>query len=117
MKHIKFVLTLLILGFIALVVYQNQGFFFQPHTLSVNFYFFQFNFPETQMAVYWVLCFAAGFIIVLFPNIVLRLRAAARLRLLQKENLEQKETIAMLEEKLGNRMSGMAEDCEENPAP
>ncbi|MDY0162963.1 LapA family protein [Desulfobotulus sp.] len=118
MKRIKLTLTLLTLGLIALLFYQNQAYFLQPHVLSLNFYFFQYDFPETPTGIYWVLCFSAGFLLMFFSSIALRLRAAARIRMLHNENLEHLETIEALQNELESMASPESdpEDSEDHRA-
>lgn len=39
MKHIKFIFWAFVIGLLALLIFQNQEFFFQKTTLNMDFYF------------------------------------------------------------------------------
>ncbi|TWI77405.1 uncharacterized protein DUF1049 [Desulfobotulus alkaliphilus] len=106
MKQIKIILTLLTLGFIGLLVYQNLEYLLQPYAFSLNFYLTSYTFPEIPTGFYLIFCFTAGFLMMFLSSIVIRLRAAARLRMLHNENQEHLETIAALQDELAGMASG-----------
>ncbi|TYT73404.1 LapA family protein [Desulfobotulus mexicanus] len=107
MTRIKLILTLLTLGLIGLLVYQNQEYLLQPYAFSLNFYFTTpYIFPEAPTGIYLIFCFTAGFLMMFLSSIVIRLRAAAKLRMLHNENQEHLETIAALQDELAGMASG-----------
>ena len=63
MKKAKILLWLIILGFIALVIYQNKEFFFTEHSFGINLLVFDYRSPEIYSAVLFVIFFLLGLLI------------------------------------------------------
>ncbi|MCW7754708.1 LapA family protein [Desulfobotulus sp. H1] len=103
MTRMKLILTLLVLGFIGLLFYQNQGYLLQTYTFSLNFHFFGYSFPDAPTGIYFAICFAAGFLIMFFSSLMIRFRAATRIRMLRNENQQHLETIEALQEELADK--------------
>ncbi len=63
MKKVKVAFWLLVILFVALVVYQNQDYFLAKESLSVNLYVKQYHTPELATGLLILGCFLIGFLI------------------------------------------------------
>ncbi len=60
MKKAKLVFWLIVFGFIALLIYQNRGFFLAKQSLGINLFFKAYQTPEISNAVVFVAFFLIG---------------------------------------------------------
>lgn len=75
MKKVKIAFWMVILGFLALLVYQNKDFFLSEHSLGINLYFFQKNTPDLPNAVLFAIFFLSGWLIAYFFSLFDRYKA------------------------------------------
>jgi hypothetical protein len=62
MKKVKIVLWLLVIGFVALVIYQNQDYFLaKTNSLDINLYVRHYQVPEFANGALILGCFLLGF--------------------------------------------------------
>ncbi len=67
MKKIKIVLAILILAFIGIVIFQNQGFFLTKQAIGLNLWVTDpYTTPDVHVAVIFAACFMAGLLIAYF---------------------------------------------------
>ncbi len=95
MKKFKLLLWLLVLGLIALLVYQNLEFLKIRHTLTLNLGIRQFS-TELNLGVMLVGLFIAGFLIAYFFSLTHRFKSRKTIRRLNEELAgERKKTSAI----------------------
>ena len=76
MKKATLVVWVIILGFIALVIFQNQNFFMAHHALRINLGVVDGNLPpELPIAVVFLFFFFSGLVIAYFFSISSRFKA------------------------------------------
>jgi len=99
MKKIKLLLWLIILGLIALVVYQNLKFLMEPQAITVNLWIQQYNI-ELNIGVILLGLFIAGLLISYFFSLTHRFRARKMIRQLSEELTLERKKVAELESRL-----------------
>jgi hypothetical protein len=75
MKKAKLILWVIIFGFIALFIYQNQTFFLAKNAFNLNLGIWQYLMPELNNAVLVLVFFCTGLIITYLFNFSLRFKA------------------------------------------
>jgi len=66
MKKAKIAFWLLLIGFLGLLGYQNYDFFMSQHGLRINLLFFQYDTPQVQNAILFLIFFFSGLLISYF---------------------------------------------------
>lgn len=100
MKKFKLILGILILAFLGLVIYQNQIYFLTEQELMLNLYFKHYTFPPIANGLYFLGCFAIGFLIMFFFSLVSKFRSKGEIKKLIAENTAHQEAIESLREEL-----------------
>jgi len=100
MKKIKMLLWLIILGLVALVVYQNLKFLMTPHTITVNLWIQQYSI-ELNIGVMLLGLFLAGLLISYFFSLAHRFRTRKMIRQMSEELTLERKKVAELESQLG----------------
>lgn len=59
-KRVKIGIWVIIIGFLALMVFQNQNFFLARQSLGLNLYFKNYSLPEVVNLFLFFICFLAG---------------------------------------------------------
>ncbi len=75
MKKAKVVFWLLVIGFVALVVYQNQDYFLAKKSLEINLYVKQYHTPPLANGILVLGCFLVGFLIAYAVSLSERFKA------------------------------------------
>ena len=76
MKQIKTIFWLLILGFLGLVIYQNQELFLNKQSFGLNLYFTgEFKAPDLYNAIFLLASFLIGFLTSYFFSLFERYRS------------------------------------------
>jgi len=103
MKKIKLTLGLLVIIFVALVIYQNRAYFFVKQALSFNLGVetWHWTAPEVQNVAYFGGCLVIGFLIAGYLGIVSKLRSMKTIKQLNKTLLTQIGAIESLQSELG----------------
>lgn len=100
MKKFKIVSILIILALIAVTIYQNQTYFMAKEGLNFNIYFDKYHTPETANGIYWLSCFAIGFLISYFSSLMFRFKAQKKIKL-QNQTIENyRETVQELKKEI-----------------
>ena len=84
MKKVKFVLWVLVLGFIVLVIFQNQTYLLAKHHLLVNIFLAQYQTPDLANGIYILLSFILGLLIAYFLGLSDRLRSRKTIKKLKE---------------------------------
>jgi len=66
MKNAKIAFWLILIGFLGLLGYQNYDFFMSQHGLRINLLFVQYDTPQVQNAILFLIFFFAGLLISYF---------------------------------------------------
>jgi uncharacterized integral membrane protein len=59
-KRVKIGVWVIVIGFLALMVFQNQNFFLARQSLGLNLYFKNYSLPEVVNIFLFFICFLAG---------------------------------------------------------
>ena len=65
-KRVKIGIWVIIIGFLALMVYQNQNFFLARQSLGLNLYFRNYSLPEVANVFLFFICFLAGLLFAVY---------------------------------------------------
>lgn len=69
MKKVKIALWIIILGFLAVIVYQNLPYFTSKHSFKIDLVFEQYSWPELDNYILLIACFILGYIIAFFQSV------------------------------------------------
>jgi hypothetical protein len=95
MKKLKVVFWVIVLGFLALIIFQNQDFFMTKHSLVINLYFSKYFTPELHNAILFLAFFFAGLLIAYFFSLFPQFKANKTIK-------NQNVTISTQEQQLNN---------------
>ena len=98
MKKIKLGFWLLIIVFLALIIYQNQDFFRATRSLSLNLFIAQYFTPEIPIAVLFLAAFLAGLLIAYIFGLLAQFRARKTIKNLNTTINSQIEMITSLKQ-------------------
>lgn len=113
MKNLKVVVWLILLGFIGLVIFQNQAFFLQRTSLAINLFVAQYHTAEMPIAILILGCLIAGMLISYFFSLASRFRSNKTIKSLNTTIDSNRETIAKLESELATARSQAALDVQQ----
>ncbi|MFW6011305.1 MAG: LapA family protein, partial [Desulfosalsimonas sp.] len=97
MKKLKYMLWLVVIGLVALVVYQNGEFFTVKRSIGINLYFFEYHSPELPTGIYYLAVFLIGFLVSYFFTLPHKFRSRRTIRQLNKKIAADEKKIADLE--------------------
>lgn len=101
MKKVKLVVWMLIVAFVAIVIYQNRDFFWASQkSLAVDLAFAKYQTPEVEHLVIFGVFFGAGFLLGIYFLIGRGLKTKKKIKALKAQVKEQTEKAAVLEEEL-----------------
>ncbi len=101
MKKVKLVVWMLIIAFVAVVIYQNKGFFWDTkQSLAVDLAFAKYQIPEVEHLIIFGAFFAAGFLLGIYFLIGRGLKKKKLVKALKTQVKEQTEKADALEEEL-----------------
>ena len=100
MKKFKLLLWLIVLGLIALVVYQNKGFLMQTQEVEVNLWIQHYN-VELNIGVILLGLFLAGLLISYFFSLAHRFKTRKTIKKLNEELTIERKKVAELESQRG----------------
>ncbi|MFP4650224.1 MAG: LapA family protein [Desulfobacterales bacterium] len=97
MKKLKYLLWLVVIGLVALAVYQNQDFFIEQRSFGIDLYFFEYNAPEMPTGVYYLAVFLIGLLISYFFTLRQKFRSRKTIRQLNEKIADDEKKIASLQ--------------------
>lgn len=97
MNKTKMIFWLIIIGFIALVIAQNQNYFLAKQGLGINLVFAEYKTPELYNAVYFLAVFVIGLLIAYFFSLFAKFKTNQVIKNLNLQLNSRAETIARLE--------------------
>ncbi len=106
MKRATLIIWVIIFGFIALVIFQNQTFFMTHHSLRLNLGFInEYHTPELPIAVVFIFFFFSGLVISYLFNFSTRFKAKRTAKKLNATIASQKDEVTDLKREL-NTLKG-----------
>ena len=115
MKKFKLLLWLIILGLVALVVYQNLKFLMTQQTITVNLWIQQYSI-ELSIGVMMLGLFLTGLLISYFFSLAHRFRTRKMIRQLNEELTLERKKVAELESQRGKSSPPSSDASAEAPA-
>jgi uncharacterized integral membrane protein len=100
MKKFKYALWVLLIGFLGVLIYQNQGFFLTQYSLDINLGFAQYHIPEVYCVVIIAVFFFAGMLIAYTASLFERYRARKTIQSLKKTMDSYSGTISSLKQEV-----------------
>ena len=101
MKKVKLVVWMLIVALVAVVIYQNKGFFWDTkQSLAVDLAFAKYQVPEVQLLIIFGAFFAAGLLLGIYFLMVRGLKKKKKVKTLKTQVKEQTEKADALEKEL-----------------
>lgn len=85
MNKFKIALWLVFIGFLGLVIYQNQEYFLTEQSLDINLWVDRYSTMPIPNILFFAGCFVAGFLIAYFLNLLARFKASNTIRTLTAE--------------------------------
>jgi uncharacterized integral membrane protein len=101
MNKAKGIFWLIILGFISLLIFQNQDFFLKQESLSINLFLFdEFKTPDLPGAVYFLVFFVSGLLIAYFFSLYTKFKSNQIIKDLNNKIKGHDDTVAKMGEEL-----------------
>ncbi len=100
MKRVKIAFWIIVIGFIALVVFQNKFFFMAKQSLAINLWIKKYNTPEIANAIFFLVCFFAGLLAAYFASLSGRFKSKKTIKNLKTSLDSQSEIISELKEEV-----------------
>lgn len=97
MKKLKYLLWLVVIGLVALVVYQNNELFMVKRSFGIDLYFFEYDSPELPAGVYYLAVFLIGLLISYFFTLRQKFRSRKTIRQLNEKVAADEKKIASLQ--------------------
>jgi len=97
MNKVKMIFWLVILGFISLLIFQNQEFFLAKQGLRVNLFFETFHTPDLPSAIFFLAFFLLGLLIAYFLGLYAKFKSRQMIKSLNLKVNSQAETISRIE--------------------
>jgi uncharacterized integral membrane protein len=85
MRKVKFAFWLIVAGLLGLVFWQNQIFLLEKKGMKIDYFFGNYQFPEIQVVLYFVIFFLAGLLISYFSSLSERFVARKTIKKLKEE--------------------------------
>ena len=118
MKKMKIAFWLLIFAVLALIIYQNIGFFRAPLSLKVNLGFTEYATPEFQIWVFFIALFFLGILLTYLFSLPAKFRAGKNMRALNAQIASQRDELDTLKKDvLAMRSPAPVEPAQGEPAP
>lgn len=116
MKKVTLILWLIIFGFIALVIYQNNAFFMQKQSFHLKLGVIQpYQTPELPIAVVFIVFFLAGLVIAYLFNFSTRFKARRTAKKLNAAIATHQDEVSGLKRELDS-LKGLDTTVEEQAA-
>jgi uncharacterized integral membrane protein len=110
MKKLKFVLWVIIIGFITIIFFSNKEYLLAKQVLQIDLMYSEpFHTMELPNAVFFLVFFLAGFLIAYFISLSARFKSKKTIKNLNAATTSQLEEIAALKKELESLQSGSSE--------
>ena len=113
MKNIKIALWVIIVGFIVLVLFQNQDVIIAKQNFKLDLMVVdEYHTPELPNGIIYFVCLLIGFFISFFAGLTNRFKSKKNIKNLKTANASQLEEISALKSRLESLQSVSAEPAE-----
>ncbi|MEA3428967.1 MAG: hypothetical protein U9Q84_07140 [Thermodesulfobacteriota bacterium] len=103
MKNIKIALWIIIVGFIVLVLFQNQDVIIAKQSFKLDLMVVdEYHTPELPNGIIYFVCLLIGFFISFFSGLTNRFKSKKNIKNLKTANASQLEEISALKSRLGS---------------
>jgi hypothetical protein len=109
MKKLKIAIWVVLLGFVVIVVFQNQDFFLGKQSLRINLLVTDYRTPEIYNLVLSFVCFIGGLLLGSYIILLDRLKFNKKIKVLKAKNDSRLAEITALQEELDSLRGGTAE--------
>lgn len=106
MKKLKIAFWAVLLGFLVIVVFQNQDFFLGKQSLRINLLVTDYRTPEIYNLVLSLVCFMGGLLLGSYFVLLDRLRFNKKIKMLKTKNDSHLDKITALQEELDSLGGG-----------
>ena len=100
MKKIKIALWVIIIGFLALVMFQNKDFFMAKQGFSINLYFTSYEIPEIYNAVLFFVFFAVGLLVAYIFSLFSKFKSNKTIKDLKSSMTSSMQQMSVLKQEL-----------------
>ena len=100
MKKVKFGIWIAIIGFVLIVLYQNQDYFLAKQSLGINLLFTDYKIPAIYNLVLFFIIFIAGLLLGSYFVLMDRMKSKKKIKTLNAENDSQRKEISALRSEL-----------------
>lgn len=100
MKKVKLAIWVVIIAFVAILIYQNQDFFLSVQSLRLNLLFAQYQSPEIKVVFLSFVLFVAGLLLGAYFILVYHLKIKKKVKALNAQVNSQGDQITTLENEL-----------------
>lgn len=117
MKKVKLIFWILVIIFLGLLIWQNQGYFFTKYSLGLNLYFSNRVTPDVYNLVFIAIFFGSGLLLAYISSLFDRFKANKTIKELRSVNKTHQETIDQMRRevdalKTSAPLSGASEDSQ-----
>jgi HAMP domain-containing protein len=116
MKKVKIAFWVIVFGFLALVIYQNQDFFLAKRSLGVNLYFTAYTSPEVHNAIFFLVFFFAGLLITYVFSLFSQFKAGKTIKSLNASLKSNSEELSRLRSEVAALQSSNTPTMQAPPA-
>jgi uncharacterized integral membrane protein len=118
MKKVKVVIWLLVFGFLALVIFQNEDYFLNTQQqLRLNLYFLnEYHSPSLPLAVFHLLFFCCGVVVAYAMSAAGRFRSHTAVKRLQNAAAAQEKELLSLKTELARQKGEPLAPAQGGPA-
>ncbi len=107
MKKVKIALSIIFLGFIAIVFFSNKDYFLTKQGIQINLLFTEpFQIKELPNAIYFLIFFLAGFLIAYFISLSERFKSKKTIKKLNAAATSQLKEISGLKKEIDSLKAG-----------
>jgi exosortase/archaeosortase len=100
MKKIKIARWVIIIGFLALVMFQNKGFFMAKQGFGINLYFTSYEIPEVYNAILFFVFFAAGLLVAYIFSLFSKFKSNKTIKDLKSSMTSSMQQMSVLKQEL-----------------
>jgi len=102
MKKVKIAFWVLVFGFLALIIYQNQDYFLKSVCLEINLFFADYQTAEIPNILLFVTTFFIGLLLAYFFSLFERFKSGRTIKNLNGQIAAQTQKIADLQKEMEN---------------
>lgn len=117
MKKIKIALWVIIIGFLALVMFQNKEFFMAKQGFGINLYFANYEVPEIYNAILVFAFFAVGLLVAYIFSLFSKFKSNKTIKDLKSSMTSSMQQMSVLKQELDALKQASINAGSQNTAP